>query len=118
MCKPFRLRQTAETSQAPTRYDKDVELDGLKPNFCLWLPFPQEKWPHLRCLCSRGPRRDSNPSAAETTTEHDAKRRHTMELRLPRRVLRAEAKSFVLPAGFYFSRSGRPWRRVGEMKPK
>lgn len=31
-----------------------------------------------------------------------------MELRLPRRVLRAEAKRIVLPAGFYFSRSGRP----------
>ena len=40
--------------------------------------------------------------------DHNAKTGQTMELRLSRRALRAEAKRIVRAVGFYFSRFGLP----------
>ena len=40
--------------------------------------------------------------------DHDAKTGQTMELRLSRWALRAEAKKIVPAVGFYFSRFGLP----------
>ena len=72
------------------------------------LPRSARNRPYLHCLCSRGPTRGSNASAAETTIGHDARRDQTAVLRSLCRALCAEVKMIVHPAGFYFSRSSLP----------
>ena len=87
-----------------------VELGRLKCILASACPFRRRNGPYLHCLCSRGPTRDSNASAAETMIVHDAKKDQTMALRSLRRALCAEAKAkrIVHLAGFYFARSSLP----------
>ena len=82
-----------------------------------YLPLPsipqKKKTAYLRSLCSPGPTKGSNPSAAGTTIGFDAKKGQT-ELRSPCHALCGEGKKTDgLRAGFYFPHSGRPSEESG-----
>ena len=94
---------------ASSRVRETMPLNPVDLDAILLLPSASARnGPYLHCLCSRGPTRGSNASAAETTIGHDAKRDQTTALRSLRGALCAEVKRIVHPAAFYFSRSSLP----------